>query len=246
MAFSRESRSVAPERRRSGSGKRGAERSRHRDCAANKTTGGSGRNHHVSPLAPVIDRTLQIVQSKEAIDLRHFLIAAALLLVLSRPAAADTTAAKPPLAGIAFLVGSWGSGEGKVADTGGTSRGTSTVTLEVGGAALLRRDHTQLFGKDGKPSGSFDQIMLIYPEGGTLHADYTDGDHIIHYTSAAVVDGQSVAFTSTAEPNAPTFRLSYELKDPKTLFLTFEIQPPGAPGFAPIASGTLHKVGSGS
>ncbi len=178
--------------------------------------------------------------------MRHFLIAATLLLVLSPPAAAETTAAKPALAGIAFLVGSWVGSDGKVAETGGTSRGTSLMTLEANGAALLRRDHTELFGKDGKPSGNFDLIMLIYPEAGTLHADYSDGDHIIHYTSAAVVDGQSVAFTSTAEPNAPTFRLSYELKDPKTLFLTFEIQPPGAPGFAPIASGTLHKSISGS
>jgi hypothetical protein len=146
------------------------------------------------------------------------------------------------VAGISFLVGNWGSGQGKVTDTGGTSRGTSTITLEAGGAALLRRDHTELFGADGKPGGSFDQIMLIYPEGGTLHADYSDGDHLIHYTSASIVPGESVAFTSASLPGAPTFRLTYELKDGETLAVRFEMEPPGQTAFQPIASGTLRKA----
>lgn len=40
---------------------------------------------------------------------------------------------------------------GAVAETGETSHGTSTITSELGGRALLRRDHVELFGKDARP-----------------------------------------------------------------------------------------------
>jgi hypothetical protein len=120
------------------------------------------------------------------------------------------------LAGLSFLVGDWQAGQGRVADTGGTSKGRSTVTLEAGGNVLLRRDHADLFSATGQPTGSFEQIMMIYPEGGTVHADYSDGTHVIHYVRTDIADGHSVTFTSAAQPNAPTFRLLYELTDPKT------------------------------
>jgi hypothetical protein len=172
----------------------------------------------------------------------RYVLALALILSLTPVASAQTATPRPDIAGIGFLVGTWVSGQGKVADTGGTSRGTSTITLEAGGAALLRRDHTELFGADGKPGGSFDQIMLIYPEGGTLHADYSDGDHLIHYTSASIVPGKSVAFTSGALPGAPTFRLTYELTDAGTLTVRFEMAPPAQTTFHPIAEGSLKKA----
>jgi hypothetical protein len=144
-------------------------------------------------------------------------------------------------AGIGFLVGRWDTGSGKVADTGGTSKGFSIVTAEANGAALLRRDHTDLFDAAKKPSGAFDQIMLIYPENGTIHADYSDGQHVIHYTSATVVAGESVTFSSESRPDTPTFRLTYEFHAPNTLSVTFGMVPPGQSAFQPIASGTLEK-----
>jgi hypothetical protein len=174
--------------------------------------------------------------------MRPYIFALALVLAAAPVAAAETATPQPSVADIGFLVGTWGSGQGKVAETGGSSRGTSKITLEAGGSTLLRRDHTELFGADGKPGGSFDQIMLIYPEGGTLHADYSDGDHIIHYTSAVVVAGKSVSFTSSSPPGAPTFRLTYELTSPDTLTVRFETEPPGQTAFQPIASGTLRKM----
>ena len=166
------------------------------------------------------------------------LLSLAVLIGLSSPAPAQT--ASKPLQAIGFLVGTW-TGSGKVADTGGTSRGTSTIAPDAGGAVLLRRDHTDLFDANGKPAGDFEQIMLIYPEGGTLHADYSDGEHIIHYTSAVVVAGRSVAFMSATSPSAPTFRLTYDLTDPKTLGVRFEMAPPGQTEFHAIAAGTLNK-----
>ncbi len=169
------------------------------------------------------------------------LLALAFVLALSPGAIAQTAPLKPPLAGLAFLVGTWNAGTGKVAETGGTSRGSSTIEAAIGGAALLRRDHTELFGLDDKPTGSFDQIMLIYPEGGTLHADYSDGEHVIHYTSAVVTAGKSVTFATIAAPDAPSFRLTYELTSPAILAVRFEMAPPGQTVFRPIATGTLQR-----
>jgi hypothetical protein len=169
---------------------------------------------------------------------------AALVLALAATSAEARTAQvktlKPDLAPVSFLLGRWWSDDGKVAETGQASRGRSAFSVEAGGAALLRRDHTDLLDKAGEVSGGLDQVMLIYAEGGRLKADYTDGQHVIHYTSAAVTPDRSVVFTS-ASGGAPTFRLAYELVDPKTLSVTFSMAAPGGSDFRPIATGLLKK-----
>lgn len=164
------------------------------------------------------------------------------LLLLATPAFAQPTL-KPALAPLAFLVGNWDSGKGKVAETGGTSKGGSAFTVESDGAAILRRDHTELFGKDGKPAGVFHQTMLIYPDGSGLHADYVDGEgHAIHYTGATVTAGKSVTFTS-AVGQGPEFSLIYELQSQDTLVVSFFMIPPGSSQtFRPVATGTLKRA----
>jgi hypothetical protein len=164
---------------------------------------------------------------------------ALLVAICVASSATAQSALAPALSGISFLVGHWTSGEGKVADTGGTSKGSSAITVEANGNALLRRDHTDLFDDHGKPTGGFDQIMLIYPEAGVLHADYSDGQHVIHYIGA--VSGKSITFTSVTQTGAPTFRLRYEAQSPDTLAVTFGIIPPGQTAVRPIAAGTLRK-----
>jgi hypothetical protein len=165
------------------------------------------------------------------------LVYALILMVAALPAHAEPST---PMAGLSFLVGSWSSDDGLVADTGGTSKGTSVITSEVGGAALLRRDHTDLFGKDGKQTGGFDQLMMIYADGQDIHADYTDGQHVIHYTSAVIIPGKSASFSS-APGAGPVFRLSYEVVSPDAMQIKFGMFPPGQTMFQPIATGTVHR-----
>jgi len=170
---------------------------------------------------------------------RDIILAGCLLLAFTRAAHAATL--QPGLAGLAFLLGHWTCGNGQVAETGFTSRGTSLITAQAGGAVLLRQDHTQLFDKSGKPAGGFDQFMDIYAEAATIHADYFDGTHIIHYKTAAIVPGKSVTFSTGLSAGQPAFQLSYT-RNGITLAIAFSIAPPGQTTFQSIATGTLNKA----
>ena len=145
------------------------------------------------------------------------------------------------LAGLSFLLGEWSGGEGKVAEAGSTSKGSSVITAQAGGSVLLRRDHTSLFDAGGKPAGEFEQIMMIYPETGQIHAEYADGTHIIHYTSASVDPGNSVTFSGGGRQGAPIFKLTYTLQDAHTLAVAFSMVPPGSTTPHSIATGFLKR-----
>ena len=168
-------------------------------------------------------------------------LALAALFALAATARAEAPALSPGLAGLAFLVGDW-KGQGKVAESGGAAVGTSEIRAISGGLALLRRDHTDLFDAAGKPVGGFDQVMMIYPEAGAVHADFTDGGHVIHYRRAEVQPGRAVVFVSEPQAGAPTYRLSYDLAAPGQLTVTFAYAPPGSTAFRPIATGRLTRV----
>ncbi len=107
---------------------------------------------------------------------------------------------------------------------------------------LLRRDHTDLFNSAGKSAGSLDQIMMIYSEGDTLHADYSDGQHVIHYDRADIEPGQAVTFTSSVQPRTPSFRLSFRLTPPGSLSVSFAMAPPATTSFRSVAEGVLNKA----
>lgn len=144
-----------------------------------------------------------------------------------------------PLKDIDFLVGQWKSEDGRVADTDQRSRGSSIISVEADGNALLRRDQTQILDRRGRPTTTFRQLMVIYPEGATLRADYQDGEgHVIHYTSAVVKPGKSVSFAGVSV-TGPTFVLTYELQTPNTVSVVFGIGTPGQ--VHPIATGTLVR-----
>jgi hypothetical protein len=167
----------------------------------------------------------------------RFAVALSALILTGAGASAQTL--PDSIAGIAFLIGDW-HGDGK-SEGGMTNHGTSSIHLIVGGNALLRRDHTDVTDKNGKLQESFDQVMLIYPEGGTLHADYLDGAHTIHYVKATVSPGVSVQFESAGGTGAPVFHLTYTKTDTDTLGIAFEMQPPGTAPFTMVAKGEVHR-----
>jgi hypothetical protein len=68
--------------------------------------------------------------------MRRTLLAAALLMPQAASAAQPAPLA-PGLAGLAFLLGQWTGGDGKVADTGGTSKGVSSITALAISFAIL-------------------------------------------------------------------------------------------------------------
>ncbi|HXI87070.1 MAG TPA: hypothetical protein VNH64_06400 [Parvularculaceae bacterium] len=169
------------------------------------------------------------------------IIAAVVGLFIASPAMAET-ALKPPLADIGFLVGRWQSDDGQVADTGETSKGESLITIEADGGALLRRDKTTTFDKNGESSSSFAQLMMIYREGDAVKAIYEDGEgHLIRYDSVTVTPGKAVTFNS-APGAGPVFRLTYEAKAPDVLAVTFGMIAPGSADLHLIASGTLRRA----
>lgn len=163
-------------------------------------------------------------------------------LLMASAASAQTPSLKGTLQGLDFLVGHWSTPtQGQVADTGGSSTGEINFTPEVGGSVLLRKDHVSLYDAAGKPTGGFDIMMMIYPDAGGIHADYADGDHIIHYTSASVNPGHAVTFVSASSPATPTFKLSYVLSKPNVIDIDFSMAPPGGADFHPIATGSATK-----
>lgn len=164
------------------------------------------------------------------------------LALTTMPSLAMAADLSPPLSGLSFLIGDWDAAKGVVADTGGTSTGHSSFTVESDGALLLRRDHTELFDKSGKTSGDFHQTMTIYADGGKLRADYIDPQHVIHYDQIEIIPGKSATFISAAQPGAPVFKLAYQLTNPQTLSVAFSMAPPGGTSFMPIATGTITKA----
>jgi hypothetical protein len=170
-----------------------------------------------------------------------FVLMGLLIALVGQTAASGNPPLTAELAGLEFLVGHWTGGVGTLPDSGGTSSGSSTITIEANGTALLRKDHTDLFDVQGKPSGGFDQIMLIYAEQGQLRADYSDGRHVIHYPTVVVQPGKSATFISLPAEGA-TFKLSYELASANVLNVSFSTQPPGQSSMRLLAAGTLKKA----
>jgi len=112
----------------------------------------------------------------------------------------------------------------------------------VAGGAILRRDHTDLFDRDGRPAGGFDQIMLIYGDQGRVHADYLDGQHVIHYVTAEVGPGESVSFLTDEHVPGPAFKLSYRRSAAETLHIAFAMRPPGQTAYVTVAEGDAHPA----
>jgi hypothetical protein len=168
-----------------------------------------------------------------------------LCFVLFGPVSAQAQTDKNgnPFDSVRFLIGDWvGEGSSKA----GQGQGAFSIKEDLGGAVLVRRDHTDYPAANGKPAFSLDVMMVIYAEGGQLRATYFDNEkHAIHYTAQSVVPGTSIQFVSGQLPGAPTFRLTYTKTGGDKMSVKFELAPPGKPdSFATYAEGEARRKGS--
>ena len=128
---------------------------------------------------------------------------------------------------VALLKGDWfppGS------DPEGPPTGGFFFHPELQGKILTRRNWAQSPATKDHPASRHDDVMLIYDQAGTkpLRAFYFDNEgHAIEYT--VEVTGDSVAFTSSAVPGEPRYRLTYRRTGTETLSGRFETGPAASP-----------------
>jgi hypothetical protein len=163
---------------------------------------------------------------------------ALLLAVLAAPAFAQPQVPPADWKPWAPLLGTWqGDAKGPGDPTGGF-----TLSLELGGRVLVRKNHADYPKSATRPGFKHEDLMVMSQEGGTSRAEYWDNEgHVIHY--AVTVEGERFVLVSDAVPGQPRFRFTYELLTPKTLKLAFEMTAPDAPeDFKPYILATAHKT----
>lgn len=161
-----------------------------------------------------------------------FLSALCLPVALSAQAPASTAS---PLEACAFLKGTWAA----EADATGA---TGEFSFEPGldGKVLIRRNRAAIPAQNGRPAAVHEDLMLVYPEGGALKADYWDNEgHVIRYALKSAPG--SLEFTSSGP--GPRFRLSYRLLEKDRVEVSFAIATPDQPEvFKPYLSGRARRV----
>ena len=164
-----------------------------------------------------------------------------LLLVM---AAVSLAGAQPGdvWAPLKLLVGDW-KGEG--AGEPGKGEGAFSFRFELGGKVLVRKSYTAFPAQAGRLANRHDDLLVVYAEDG-LRAIYWDSEgHVIRYRVTA--SGDTVTFLSDVSPSAPHFRLSYRATGKDTVFVRFEIAPPGKPeAFGTHLEGTSRRAGGQS
>ena len=141
-----------------------------------------------------------------------------------------------------FLLGEWDLGQG-----GGTpglaTAGSFSLTPELGGQILLRKNHAEYAGALGKPPEIHDDLMMVFHEAGATKALYSDNEgHIIHYNVNPSSDGKQITFLSEKGPGQPQYRLIYENLGQDTINVVFEFAPPNKPDrFFRYVEGVVHR-----
>jgi hypothetical protein len=160
--------------------------------------------------------------------------------ILAFPVLALAASSDPPdpFAGLHFLAGEW-----TATRSGKTDEATSasfTFARDLGGKVLVRRNHAEYAPRSGEKEGVVhDDLMVVYPEAGSLRAVYFDNEgHVIRY-AISTGDGRA-AFESESGAPGPRFKLEYERREDGSLAIAFSIAPPGK-AYRPYLSGTAQR-----
>jgi hypothetical protein len=179
-------------------------------------------------------------------DRTRKLVVLAVLLALAGNARAETK--EDSWKDYRFLVGEWvGEGDGAP----GKGSGSFTLTPELGGKILVRRNRADYPAAGGRPAVAHEDLMVIEPPaaGRGARATYWDNEgHVIHYTAAPSADGKGLTFLSDVVAGAPRFRLTYTKLEVDKVNIKFEIAPPGkADEFKTYLEGKVRrKDGTGA
>lgn len=117
-----------------------------------------------------------------------------------------------------------------------------SLTPDLGGQILVRRNHSEYAAVNGKPGVVHDDLMIVFREAGVTKAFYQDSEgHLIRYIVSLLPDKKRIVFLSETAPG-PRYRLTYEDLGQDTVNVIFEIAPPDKPDqFHRYVEGVVHR-----
>jgi hypothetical protein len=128
-----------------------------------------------------------------------------------------------------FLIGEWVSVDSGQPDK---SEGSFIFKFDLDENILVRTNETVFPAKTTDTKAIIHRdLLIIYPseKNAAMKAIYFDSEkHMIQYSVSFPENKTSVAFESENTPNAPRFRLSYEIESNGLLSIDFSIAPPGS------------------
>jgi hypothetical protein len=170
-----------------------------------------------------------------------------LIIIFTSMSFAQQAPAPDAWSGWDFLVGEWTAGEGGGVP-GQATAGYFSLTPDLNGRILLRKNHSEYAASNGRPAVVHDDLMIVYHEAGATKAFYDDSEgHVIHYDVSLASDGKRIIFLSNHGPSdqgagQAQYRLTYEDLGQNTVKVVFEIAPPNKPNqFSKYVEGIVHR-----
>ena len=141
-----------------------------------------------------------------------------------------------------FLLGEWDLGQGGGVP-GKASSGYFSLTPDLGGQILVRKNHSEYSATSGKPVIVHDDLMIVYREAVAIKALYSDNEgHVIHYNVSLSPDKKRITFLSERTTGQPQYRLTYENLGQDAVDVVFEIAPPDKPDqFSKYVEGVVRR-----
>jgi hypothetical protein len=128
-----------------------------------------------------------------------------------------------------FLLGEW-TANASSGVPGQASKGSFTLTPDLNGTVLVRKNHAEYPAIGGRSAIAHDDLMVIYREADVTKAFYDDSEgHVIHYVVTFSPDKKKIVFLSEKTAGGQQYRLTYEDLRPGIARVLFEIAPPDSP-----------------
>ena len=120
-----------------------------------------------------------------------------------------------------WLLGEW-VGEGSPGE------GRFSLTPDLGGRVLVRKNHAEYPASDNRPRVVHDDLLIVYRDSsqGPPRAIYFDNEgHVITY--GVTTSEGAIVFTSAKAGDAPIFRLTYSRLEGDMIDVIFEMSKDG-------------------